>query len=465
MSEKKATTHTLIDNQLTIAKRDESKVWQCRIKIGGVWQRMSTGERDLRKAKKRAHELLIEANVRMRLNHSPVTRRLKDVAKLAIKRMHDEVAAGAGKAIYADYEFVINRYCIPDLGTYLVDNIDYKVLEEYEKKRIVKMGRVPTKSTVLTHNAALNRVFDEAVIRGFLLETARPKLMVKGRKTEKRPNFSLEEARAVLGKFDGWIERGRADSVPLRALLENYVQVLLDTGARPGAELLTLTWGQIDFRPDPKFKHTGKDKRGDDQYEIEYNVAYVIKIQDSKTHERSAIGKRLTGRALRAIARRNYDMDFKDVLKKKKKERIFLYREWLNEEEIANGKVAQLVPPTSFNRLFHSYLEEHNLLVDPVTGKERPFYSLRHTFVTQALLTKIYPIHLLARQIGSSVKMIEAHYSHVTGEAAIDTLNNDYVLDLIESRPVLEELYKYDETKAKKQRKPRKKKTDETVDE
>lgn len=49
---------------------------------------------------------------------------------------------------------------------------------------------------------------------------------------------------------------------------------------------------------------------------------------------------------------------------------------------------------------------------------------------------------------------------HLAGEAAIDTLRNDYLLDLIESRPVLEELYKYDETKAKKPRAPRKKKTD-----
>jgi len=53
------TTHTLIENQLTIAKREESKVWQCRLKIGGAWQRISTGERDLCKAKKWAHELLI----------------------------------------------------------------------------------------------------------------------------------------------------------------------------------------------------------------------------------------------------------------------------------------------------------------------------------------------------------------------------------------------------------------------
>lgn len=460
MSEKKATTHTLIENQLTIAKREESKVWQCRIKIGGVWQRISTGERDLRKAKKRAHELLIEANVRMRLNHSPVTRRLKDVAKLAIKRMQDEVAAGAGKAIYADYEFIINRYCIPNLGNYLVDNIDYKVLEEYEVKRNAKMGRVPTKSTVLTHNAALNRVFDEAVIRGFLLETARPKLVVKGRKTERRPCFSLEETRAVLANFEKWIERGRADAKPLRALLENYVQMLLDTGARPGDELLTLTWGQIEFRPDPKFVDAGKDEQGDAQYDIQFNPAYVVKIQNSKTHARNVIAKRLTGRALRAIAQRNYDMTLLDTLKKKKKDAIFVYREWLNEDEIAAGKVARLVPPTSFNRLFHSYLEEHNLLVDPVTGKERPFYSLRHTYATQALINNTYPIHTLAKQMGNSVKMIEAHYSHLTAERAIETLRNDFMLEMIESRPVIEDSYKYDETKAKKQRKPRKKKMD-----
>ncbi len=46
---------------------------------------------------------------------------------MAIRRMDDDVSAGAGKAIYEDYKFVINRYCIPFLGKYMVDNIDYKV--------------------------------------------------------------------------------------------------------------------------------------------------------------------------------------------------------------------------------------------------------------------------------------------------------------------------------------------------
>jgi hypothetical protein len=37
-------------------------------------------------------------------------------------------------------------------------------------------------------------------------------------------------------------------------------------------------------------------------------------------------------------------------------------------------------------------------------------------------------------------------------------MRNDYMLELIESRPVIEDSFKFDETKAKKQRKPRKKK-------
>ena len=51
----------------------------------------STGERDLEAAKARAHQLLIEANVRKQLNAAaPVTRKFKDIANLAIRRMTDE---------------------------------------------------------------------------------------------------------------------------------------------------------------------------------------------------------------------------------------------------------------------------------------------------------------------------------------------------------------------------------------
>jgi hypothetical protein len=87
---KKDTTHTLIANKLTVALRARSSVWQCRYNVDGKWQRTSTGERDLEAAKARAHQLLIEANVRKQLNAAPVTRKFKDIANLAIRRMTDE---------------------------------------------------------------------------------------------------------------------------------------------------------------------------------------------------------------------------------------------------------------------------------------------------------------------------------------------------------------------------------------
>ena len=112
MTEKKSTTHVLIPKQLLIAQRERSSVWQCRYCIDNRWQRTSTGERDIEKAKLKAHELLMEANVRKRMNVAPITRYFKDVAQHAIKRMKDELSGGGGKVSYKDYIVATEKYLI-----------------------------------------------------------------------------------------------------------------------------------------------------------------------------------------------------------------------------------------------------------------------------------------------------------------------------------------------------------------
>jgi hypothetical protein len=62
MSEKIDTTHVLIDKQLVIFLRPRSAVWQCRYQVEKHWQRESTGEHELEKAKVAAHNLLLKAN-------------------------------------------------------------------------------------------------------------------------------------------------------------------------------------------------------------------------------------------------------------------------------------------------------------------------------------------------------------------------------------------------------------------
>jgi hypothetical protein len=58
--------------------------------------------------------------------------------------------------------------------------------------------------------------------------------------------------------FDAWIAVGKADSIELRALLRDYVEVLLDTGARLGRELLGLKWTQIEHKYFPSYAKTGE---------------------------------------------------------------------------------------------------------------------------------------------------------------------------------------------------------------
>ena len=269
MPSKAPTTHTVMENGLIVYRRERSTIWQCRFKVGGVWQRASTKQRRLADAKEAARELMITAEVRKRNNLPVVTRRFSDIAKLAIKRMEDELGNGQGKVIYKDYIRVTKDYLIPALGKRAITSIDLAALEYLDAHRIDKMGKAPSASTLLTHNSALNRIFDEAVSRGLMTESQRPKLDIKGNKGQRRPDFDLHEIAAVIDNFEEWISKARNErSRESRQIMRDYIQILVDTGARPGDELMNLKWNQITYMVHPVSKDTG-EKFVDDDGQVE----------------------------------------------------------------------------------------------------------------------------------------------------------------------------------------------------
>ena len=434
MAEKNETTHTLLDRELIVYRRERSNIWQCRFKVDGIWQRASTKERDLKKAKTKANELRIEAEIRKRSNLPVITRKFRDVAKLAVERMEHEIRSGNGKVSYADYIRVIEEYLITALGKRSITNIDYTALDELDAKRIEQMGKAPSQSTMLTHNAALNRVFDEAVIRNFLTEANRPKLEAKGKASDRRPAFDMAEIRALVGSFDEWIERARnTKSKEMRTLLRDYVDVLLDTGARPGDELLNLKWKQIKFVMKPTITPTNEvDEEGEKITLSNLNRSLELTIS-GKTGTRTIVAMLRTVKALERIAKRNYDIDdsitepFKQLIVPKNNDYVFRTRD---KEK-----------PTSFQKMFESFLEEHNLLYDTKTEQKRVFYSLRHTYATLALTHDKVPIHTLAKQMGTSVLMIEKHYSHLKVIQAIEQLRGEETRRLIEAGGVIDDAY------------------------
>lgn len=442
MSLQRQDTHTLIDRQLIVYRRKQSDIWQCRYSVDGVWQRTSTQERTLKEAKKRAHEILIKANVRKEMNHAPITRIFRDVAKNAILKMQRELGSGEGRVIYKDYMALIKRYLIPFLGKYRIDNIDASVMQQFGVWREVIMGGKMKHSTLLNHNAALNYVFNVAVEEGFMVESNRPKLLTKGRQSLRRADFSATEASAVLHNFDLWITQARVDQIALRELLKDYVIVLLDTGARPGKELLDLKWSQIEVSVDPEIKRTGNyDEDGDEIIEHDFNRSVILHIQTGKTGKRLAYGREPTVRALSSIIKRNYgdhgtDIGLKRIAALPKIDYVFRSREYLNEEQRETSKESQLIKPTSFSKLFDNYLTSLDLMIDPITGQNRVFYSLRHTYATLALTHDKVPIHTLAEQMGTSVTMIERHYSHLNIKNASEQLRGQASRALLATQSV-----------------------------
>ena len=402
MRQRIETTHEIIKRTLIVFKRANSDKWQCRYRIKDEWIRCSTNEYTLESAIQSANMILIEAHVREKLNVAPVSKKFRDVAKLAIQRIETEIAQQEGKAIYKDYTMIIKSYLLPVLSNISIEQIKLKELEALEKFRIKKMGKVPKRSTILNHNAALKRVFDEAVMHGFMTEAQRPMLVAKGAKCERRVEFSMEEIKIMLSGFDSWIEKAKTHSKQLRYLLKDYVITLLDTGARPGRELFELKWSNVKFAN-------------------EHNL--IFNIQMSKTGERRAIAREPTIQALRRIAQRNFDMTLEEMLNANKQEHIFRYTEFCSKR---NGKLNQIpkqIKPSSFFRMFVGYLKEMNLLVCPITLKSRSFYSIRHTYATFALTYDNVNIHTLAKQMGTSVVMIEKHYSHLDAVKAIEQLS------------------------------------------
>jgi integrase len=445
MPAKVESTYEVLPRQLIVYRRSRSGAWQCRYKVDGVWQRASTKQTDLTKAKAVAHKLLIAAEVRKEQNLPVVTRRFRDVANLAIERMDQELKSGKGKVSFKDYIRVITEYLIPILGRRVITSIDVSVLDELDAQRIIMMGKEPSKSTLLTHNSALNRVFDEAVMRGFLTESNRPTLESKGKDSERRAAFTLEEVKAMIGVFPAWIDRARdALSKESRTIMRDYVLMLLDTGARPGRELLELQWSKItENKVAPLVKDS--EDRGEDgekiaKIDLQRSVTITV---TGKTGTRDIVGMGRTVDVLREIGNRNFpDIEqplltpLKNLIKPSNKSCVFRRKDGSD-------------PSSSFQKMFENFLREHNLLEDPRTGQNRVFYSLRHTYATLALTHDEVPIHTLAKQMGTSVLMIEKHYSHLKVVQAINQLRGSESRQLINAGGVIDAMYESKKAKSK----------------
>jgi len=379
------------EGNVVLYTRERSKRYQARIKLANnKWKRISTGESDLEKASQIACEKYDEIKFKVKNKIALDTRRFKDVARLAISEMQTELDAGFGKKSFVDYISALKNYFIPYFQNIHIDSIDYKKLKEFDDWRTQKVGRELKHSTLNNHNSAFKRVFKVAVERDWIHSLQIPELKNKGAKGERRPYFTLDEYQKLYRFMRTWCkDTNRQDSLEMRELLRDYVLILVNTGMRPGTETYNLKWTQIE------------------EFESN-NIKFLRFWVSGKTGERELIARHNVRRYLDRIKSR-----FEHV---KPDDYVFRLR---------SGKRTY-----SMNATFEICLESAELLKDR-HGANRTLYSLRHTYATFQILNGV-DYHALSKNMGTSIGMLEKHYSHLTPTLAANQLAGRRLPDLLE---------------------------------
>jgi integrase len=370
------------DGAVVLFNRDDTENFQARMKIGGKWKRFTTGTPDPKKAEKIACERYDEAKVLSKKNIAVDTRKFKAVAELAIKEMTIELESGYGKKSFRDYIQALDNYFIPYFKHMNIDCIDYKRLKEFNEWRTNKVGRQLAKSTITNHNSALKRVFKVAVEKKWIHAVQIPELKNTGIEGTRRPYFTMEEYRKLYRHMRKWCKEGRTEkSREMRELLRDYVLILCNTGMRPGTETNDLKWKQVE-----EIVHEG--------------VKYMRFWVKGKTGSRQLIGRHNVRRYLNRIKSRFPNFKQEDyVFRLKSGSRTY-----------------------SMNATFEECLKSADLLVDKSGEGVRTLYSLRHTYATFQILYNKVDYNVLAKNMGTSIGMLQAHYDHLTPTLAANEL-------------------------------------------
>ena len=361
--------------------RERSNKYQARIKLeNNKWKRVSTGESNLKKASLIACEKYDELKFKIKNKIVLDTRRFKDVAQLAISEMEKELESGYGKKSFVDYIQALNNYFIPYFNNTHINTIEYKKLKGFDLWRTDKVGRVLKHSTLNNHNSALKRVFKVAADRGWIHTVQIPEIKNNGEKGKRRPYFTQEEYVKLYRYMRTWSkETSREKSLEMRELLKDYVLILTNTGMRPGTETYNLQWKHIE------------------EFE-QKNMKFIRFWVSGKTGKRELIARHNIRRYLERIKSRFPECKPDD----------YVFR-------LRSGQRTNSISAT-----FEQCLKSAGLLEDR-HGAIRTLYSLRHTYATFQILNGVN-YHTLAKNMGTSIGMLEKHYSHLTPTLAANEL-------------------------------------------
>lgn len=362
---------TFIDGRSYLYTQKGSSKWYAHLYVDKERITFSTKESDIEKARARALKQLgaLESDINNR--HSGKKSAFGVVAQEYIESIEESSSATKNDKTYCS---ALRKYHIPFFGKMKINKITDEKIEDFNVFREKIFGKPFSKSTILNHNAAMNKVFKLAARKGLMKKSAIPALESFGERTQSRDQFEVEDIIKIQDYLLNTRSKNKVRNETYQ-LLYDYIDFVLNTGVRPGTEVNNIQWKDLVLYVKKNIVRLGinvrKGKNSSRKgarkvipsYAFMYNYLDLIKNNPNR-HPEDYVFRTTSGKSLDQVGK-----VFSEILLK------------LNIKEGANGP--------------------------------RTLYSLRQTFVT-SMLKDGWNHHLIAKAVGTSVQMIEAHYDKST---------------------------------------------------
>jgi integrase len=356
----------------------QHKNWYCRVKVPKTdqYKTISLKTPDINEARDKAFDA--DADIRFRVKHEvPVFEKsFADVAEeygAYKKQMAD--AGQITKKRWKTVDGHIRLHLIPYMGHIQITHVRQDKWEGYplwRKQNGKSLEGKAKDGSIRAEMVTLRAIMDYAADRQYIRERQVPRgklLLDKGR----RDAFTPTEYRQLHTFARQWIKEGKTNHFTwYRTMVYNFVLVMANTGMRPG-EARNLKWKDIQPRTDRQGR------------------SFV------------ALNVRGKGKFRELVATNNVATYL---------ERIKAVSKATKPDDAVFSTYAGRQSQSLYDTLIEDLLTASGLLHGP-SGTRRSSYCFRHTYATFRLMEGV-DVYFLAKQMGTSVKMIEDYYGHIT---------------------------------------------------
>lgn len=350
--------------------------YHCYFRFAGKQFRRSTKTRDLAAAKIKALNWRKDAERKLELGED-----VQCVSFAKLKRSYLAQIAGQGKHAY--HAAAIDRHFLPFFVKFDdIAKIKKADVLDYLRYRKSKGDSVAPAQTINRENTVLRQLFKHAADMGWTRTAITIETLSEKDSARRRRHFTLEEYRTLYRTARRRVRDLKGQELMTRQmeqrqLLLDYMIFLANTGMRVD-ESKTLIWRNVDWTSNTLLlEHAGKTR----------STRRVL-MRDGAVRAL----KRIYERRLRYLAKKEQTLNANEKI-----------------VALANGK-----PVLSFKKSFNALLEDCGFHYETVQDKHA-LTSLRHTYATFRLTTrtgKRASVRALAKQMGTSERMIEKHYGH-----------------------------------------------------